>query len=90
MLSLLDKEDELVSGSLLVQTDDPGIQLQCYLNTYIKFLVYFVFNNYSNPDPSLQNKRNSSQQSKSSREFSLFKLQALVKLSFFYNNIRLF
>ena len=47
--------------------------------------VFRPFYNYSNLGPSLQNKRNSSQQSKSSWEFSLFRLQTLIKLSFFYN-----
>ena len=54
-----------------------------YSNTYIKILILFCpFYNYSNLDPSLQNKRNSSQQSKSSQELSSFRLQTLIKLSF--------
>ena len=42
-------------------------------------VLFCPFYDYSNLDSSLQNKQNSSQQSKSSREFSF------VKLSFFYD-----
>ena len=55
------------------------MQLQRYLNMFIMILVLFrPFYNYSNLDPSLQNKQNSSQQSKSSREFSFVKFSFCI------------
>ena len=47
---------------------------------FIKILVLFApLCNYSNLNPSIQNKQNSGQQSESSQEPSLFMLQALIK-----------